>query len=370
MNKRRGVKLIPLLFMVVFLCFSAKARAEVTTGWNKIDGKYYYYSADGYFYSNGNYSIDGKLYAFDENGVMLTGWIKNTRSDEDGIVRTSWYHASPGGVLDIGWKKINDKWYYFYKESGDPWMETGKMVTGNWKIDGKNYYFGTDGAMKTNGWIKHISQGDGTTYTSWVHASPGGALDTGWKKIENKWYYFSDDGWMYIGRHTINGKLYYLGNDGAMKTDEWIKETGIDEEGNSRTYWLYASSSGALVTGWQQISDKWYYFDQERTMKTGWLEINGRKYYLGTSGVMQTGWTKIDGVTYFFKDNGVMASSQWVEGYWLNNDGTWTYKYKASWKKDSNGWRYEDTSGWYARNATITIDGKRYTFDANGYWVQ
>ena len=65
-----------------------------------------------------------------------------------------------------------------------------------------------------------------------------------------------------------------------------------------------------------------------------------------------------------------MAMDEWVKGWLLNADGTWTYPYKASWKKDYKGWLYGDTSGWYAKNITITIDGKVYTFDAQGYWIE
>ena len=105
-----------------------------------------------------------------------------------------------------------------------------------------------------------------------------------------------------------------------------------------------------MITGWKQISAKWYYFE--------------------SSGVMATGWKTISGKTYFFKSGGEMAAKEWCGGYYLNSDGTWTYKYKASWKQDAKGWWYGDTSGWYAKNTTITIDGKSYTFNANGYWVQ
>ena len=102
-----------------------------------------------------------------------------------------------------------------------------------------------------------------------------------------------------------------------------------------------------MLTGWQKISNLWYYFN--------------------TGGDMATGWKTIGGKTYYFKDSGAMAANEWCKGYWLNSDGTWTYPYKASWKKDSKGWYYQDTSGWYAKNTTITIDGTKYTFDAKGY---
>ena len=62
-----------------------------------------------------------------------------------------------------------------------------------------------------------------------------------------------------------------------------------------------------------------------------------------------------------------MAAEEYRDGYWLNSDGSWTYKYKASWRQDSKGWWYGDDSGWHAKSGSIKINGKKYNFDANGY---
>ena len=132
--------------------------------------------------------------------------------------------------------------------------------------------------------------------------------------------------------------------------------------------WTYVNDDGSLATGWKKVSGKWYYMDAEGVMKTGWVKISGKWYYFNKSGVMQTGWQKISNKWYYLKDSGAMASKEWVKGYyWINKDGTWTYEYKASWKKSNGKWWFGDTSGWYAKNTTIVIDGKSYTFDAKGY---
>ena len=64
-----------------------------------------------------------------------------------------------------------------------------------------------------------------------------------------------------------------------------------------------------------------------------------------------------------------MAADEWCKGYWLNKNGTWTYKAKASWKKDRNGWWFGDASRWYAKSRWQKIDNKWYYFDAKGYIV-
>ena len=102
-------------------------------------------------------------------------------------------------------------------------------------------------------------------------------------------------------------------------------------------------------------------------MHTGWLKLGSNWYYLSKGGMMLTGWREIGGVTYFFKPGGAMAYKEWWDGYYLNQDGSWTYKYRARWVHNNKGWWYGDDSGWYAKNATVKIDDKYYTFNAMGY---
>ncbi len=158
----------------------------------------------------------------------------------------------------------------------------------------------------------------------------------GWIQKDTSWYYFTED----------------------VKATSWKKIGGK---------WYYFNAKGVMQTGWQKISGKWYYFNTSGAMQTGWQKISSKWYYFNTSGAMVTGWKTISGKTYFFKADGSMAAKEWCQGYWLNADGTWTYKPKASWKKDKKGWYFIDTKGWYAKSCTLTIDGKKYTFDAKGY---
>ena len=64
-------------------------------------------------------------------------------------------------------------------------------------------------------------------------------------------------------------------------------------------------------------------------MKTGWLkDSNEQWYYLntvsdGTKGAMKTGWQKINEDWYFFNSDGSMVSNSTVDGYYLDQNGTW-----------------------------------------------
>ena len=248
-------------------------------------------------------------------GAVVPGkWMHN---------KTGWWYRNPDGSYPASkWMQIDGEWYYF--------NEYGYMVT-RWNlINGKWYYMGFDGAMRT-GWLTI----GGKTY----YLGSDGAMRTGWQQFEDDWFYFDDFGAMQTGWVKSNGKWYYLNEEGIM------------------------------CTGFRWIDDNQYYFNENGEMKTGWLEFEDSWFYFSSDGKGVTGWQKINGNTYYFKVGGLMAANEYIDGYWFNANGTWTYKYRASWHQNRIGWWYGDESGWYAKNETLMIDGKEYTFDFAGYCI-
>ena len=138
-------------------------------GWNQIDGKWYYYNAD---------------------GTVKTGWLKSG---------SSWFYMGTDGAMQTGWVKVSGTWYYF--------KSNGAMVTGWQQINGTWYYFQSSGAMKT-GWLKSGS--------SWYYLKNSGAMAVGWQKVGSTWYYFQSSGAMKTGWLKDGGKWYYLDTSGAM----------------------------------------------------------------------------------------------------------------------------------------------------------
>lgn len=192
----------------------------------------------------------------------------------------------------------------------------------------------------------------------WWYQNADGTYPTKkWQQIDGKWYYFDASGYMLTGWQKIDGVWYYLGGGGAMATG-WRQVGGA---------WYYFGSAGAMATGWKQVGGAWYYFGSSGAMRVGWVKDGGAWYYMSNSGAMQTGWRTIDGKTYFLKSSGVMAAGEYCGGWWLNNDGAWTYPSKATWRKSGSRWWYGDDTGWYAKSGKYTIDGKVYTFDAAGW---
>ena len=80
---------------------------KVSKKWKNINNKWYYFSEYSGSMLKGMWLIDEKTYAFDSNGVLVTGWHKNENSD-------AWIYSFPDGhVAEDGWQQIDGKWYYF-----------------------------------------------------------------------------------------------------------------------------------------------------------------------------------------------------------------------------------------------------------------
>ena len=121
---------------------------------------------------------------------------------------------------------------------------------------------------------------------------------------------------------------------------------------------------------WQQTGGRWWFkLSDGSYLRNSWLKSNGKWFAFGDDGYMMTGWNFLEGNYYYFYGNGQMASSEWIGGFWLSGDGSWTYRQYGSWQADAYGWWYGDTSGWYACNQWQKINGYWYYFDGWGYMV-
>ncbi|MBU5220064.1 S-layer homology domain-containing protein [Bacillus albus] len=145
-----------------------------------------------------------------------------------------------------GWIQEDGKWTYYRKD--------GQRVTDFQTIDGKKYYFGTDGFMKT-GWSQ---QGTKTFYFS-----PSGAMETGVQYIDGKMYYFNEFGWLTSGLHTFEGKPYYFDDTHEAKSG-WMK---LEYD------WYLLHPNGALQTGDFTYKDKKFSFNQDGEMVKGWITL-------------------------------------------------------------------------------------------------
>ena len=83
---------------------------------------------------------------------MAKGWHKAesgewTYDGKDTV--NTWFHLESDGKMDTGWFKDTDGSWYFLCDGKD-YGALGVMKTGWQQVDGKWYYFNTNGVMVSN----------------------------------------------------------------------------------------------------------------------------------------------------------------------------------------------------------------------------
>lgn len=341
---------------------------NLTTGWKKISGDWYYYDESGYMITDTTYDIGGKTYRFVESGKMVVGWYYESylsyewdyeldKSVE--VWRKSYEYYHPSGELATGWVKVKGIYYYFNEYGG---MFSNTAIT----LNGKTYRFTESGRMLT-GWY------NGPYEKRYYYES--GVEATGWTKVEGSWYYFNDwQGMLFDTKEEIKGKTYRFTKSGKMVTG-WYNNYYINEVWDSelddyveekQDRWEYYDASGVLATGWTKVKNSWYYFNAYDNLAIGSTTIGRTQYEFKSSGVLQGNWVKDNKGIWFKTADGKYYKNQLItvgdNKYYFNSSGYVT----KGWKKISNKWYYFDDLGIMAENGSYYISGKTYGFDKSG----
>ena len=251
---------------------------------NEPEHYWYYFQANGKALTNGDNTnialktINGKKYAFDEEGKMLYGWVAEDNAeridntDGDGFKEGDYYFGGEDdGAMTVGWLQMditydeatNDyeiapvfnededqtRWFYFQSNGKKVKAKDGDVQKSK-TINGKKYEFDVNGAM-TAEWSLDVEKasndgvkdGNSTSSTNSVAAKyakewryfssveDGARVSKGWFKVvaaeylnydkynddEDAWYYADGSGNLYAGEFkTIKGKKYAFQNDGRM----------------------------------------------------------------------------------------------------------------------------------------------------------
>ena len=151
----------------------AAASEEPQQGWVETDIGWYYYGEDGQPIKNkSSVEIEGKIYNFDEEGLMRTGWYEGKKD---------WYYLGEDGAM-----------------VADGFIEDG----------GKRYYLNEEGKMATSRWVE-----EGENKNRWFYAQEDGSLAVGWTELLGDWYYFNPDGVM---RYDVEIDGKWLNPDGRL----------------------------------------------------------------------------------------------------------------------------------------------------------
>ena len=353
------------------------------SGFKKIEDETYYFTSNGYV-KTGWLSVNNNWYFFKNSGCMVTSnWAGSYYMDSDGKMKTNtftpdgYYCGADGVYVRNAWIKYNGNYYYMNANGlmtknawvGDYYLGAdGVMKTNAFTPDG--YYVGSDGAYYRNRWIKYENK--------YYYTNSAGLI------VKNSWigaYYLGSDGVMMINSFTpdgyyvgadgaylrnqkieVDGKEYYLNAAGKVAKNQWVGDYFIDVNGNVvKNHWAgnYWCGAGG------------------RYVKSSWVD-DGR-YYVGPNGVYVTNQWIGD---YYLNGAGLVTKNAWVGNYWCGSDGKYV---KSSWVDNNqyyvgaNGvyvpgrwvaygscWCYYAGSV-YAKDITLNIGGRAYTFDCNGY---
>ena len=179
----------------------AAIEALTRTGWHTTKKGVWYCNVDEETWpADGWEKIDGRWYYFDKDGYRQSGWVKDAGK---------WYYLSEEGTVTKGWAKIDGVQYFF--------RENGVMKTGWLEWEGNWYFFRSTGAMKT-GWL--LNRG------CYYFFRQSGIMLTGWKLYKGEWYYFGEDGTMSTGWVEDGGAKYYIQDSGSLATDGWLVRDG------------------------------------------------------------------------------------------------------------------------------------------------
>lgn len=288
-------------------------------------------------------------YYFDNDGSMQTGLVRC----EDGNLR--YFDPETGVMVTNQWyNDYEDVWYYFGAD--------GTAVS-NWQLIGGDwYYFYPENHDMAYGRV----QIDGKNY---FLNTPGANADgrmqhSGWiyDSIYGKWLYATSSGELLTGWHNIGGTWYYFNEYGVMLTG-WINDSGT---------WYYANASGAMATGWLNIGGTWFYLDGSGAMvANGWRSLGGSWYWFDDSGAMATGWRQVGGAWYYFSGSGAMAHDAWVGDYYLQSSGAMaTNAWVGSYYVGEDGkWIPDYGLVWYKSGSDVYHTHKCRTVgkDAKGY---
>mgnify|MGYP003096603917 FL=1 len=232
--------------------------------WAWVDGRAYYYGADGSAVI-WTQRIDGKIYYFNGQHQMHTGWL-TWNADS----RKSYFNLGSDGKAPAltGWQQLSGKWYYFDPATGKS-LRWGQKVKGS---DGEEHFFYFDGAsVMQEGWVTWNADGR-KSYFSYG----SGRAKTGWQQLSGKWYYFDPaTGKSLRWGQRIGGNFFYF-NERSEMVEGWVTWNADGRKS------YFASGSGRALLGWQTLGGKRYYFDPDTGKSLiGTHVIDGEKYVFG-----------------------------------------------------------------------------------------
>lgn len=194
---------------------------KVKRDWAYWANAFYYLKDDGQYAKDDILKIDGKYYAFQESGAMISNVFflnpkrkdKISYADVDGSMKFNDWYRDP----------VTGNFYYLDKD--------GYLVSHCiYEVDGKKYAFDEQGVL-----ILYRFFNDFTNPSRYRYASETGelVLNEGFIQFNGATFFIDKDGYGVFGAWILyNGSHYFLTTSGILARSTWIERTYyVDHDG-------------------------------------------------------------------------------------------------------------------------------------------
>ena len=346
---------------------------RATNEWKKSGNSWYYLDDNGEMAIDQLIEEDDDYYYVDINGVMATNqWvaIENEDAGEDDEPENNWYYFQANGKAltngdndKVSLKTINGKKYAFDDEGKMLWgwvdedsAEHIDNTDGDAFKEGDYYFGGSDDGAMTVGWLQIDITYEEATQDDYKHVSPVFNDD----EDQTRWFYFKSNGKKVYAEdagditkdRTINGRKYAFDEFGAMVA-EWSLDSSLNNTNNGGTNGItYSVSTSNSVSATGSVT-----------------VVNGTALHGTTTGSNVTEGKAFDAkyteAWRYFSDveDGARVSRGWfkvVPAEYLNEE-----KYDD----DESYWYYADGKGSLYAGDFKTINGKKYAFRDDGRMI-
>ena len=281
------------------------------------DHYWYYFQANGKALTQGDNdkvslkTVNGKKYAFDDEGRMLFGWVDEDSAervddtDGDGFKEGTYYFGGEDdGAMTVGWLQLdvtydeatnddykytapvfNDdedqtRWFYFKSNGKKIYAEDGDR-TKDKTINGKKYAFDEYGAMVAEWSLndKDLSKVNGYGDNFTASLSEAGTT-----------IHVASGNQVVATRANATSALNGAGND-AQYTRVWKYFNSVEDGARVSKGWFKVVSAEMInAEKYDDDEDAWYYADGSGNLYAGEFKtIKGKKYAFRNDGRMLSG---------------------------------------------------------------------------------
>lgn len=307
---------------------------RIANGWRESDGMKFFLDENGYVIYDKVFDLNGFTYYVGPNGARVTNKFVDVTQDlilGEGVTPGRFYFGEDGRA----YKKVNSNFIktidgkkYAFDEEGhmqyDCWLnKEGDYLDNSSDIFHEGcYHIKEDGTLNQNEWynFSYDAGSDGDLGESNLIAMRYGELDGLWMYFDNKCEKIYAGGNGAISKKlTLNGSDYSFDENGIMFLGFQKNKTDIDTHQASnptlkdrikyydkingnllRNRWVYDVTPEAFSQeDYDDGKEYWYYVDNDGTIVKNRIKIiNNSKYSFDGLGRLRKGFSLIDGVTF------------------------------------------------------------------------